>query len=105
MSAVRSLTPAYFAMRRVRSAIINNGAIPMSMIKKTLICASLTLFCATASAATSLKIGTEGGYPPWSMVDAKGTVTGFDADVGAALCAALNADCAFVVQAFDSLIP
>src|SRR5699024_6835965 len=74
-------------------------------IKKTLICASLTLFCATASAATSLKIGTEGGYPPWSMVDAKGTVTGFDADVGAALCAALNADCAFVVQAFDSLIP
>lgn len=59
----------------------------------------------TALAQTSYKIGTEGGYPPWSMVDAKGTVTGFDADVGAALCTKLEADCSFVVQSFDSLIP
>lgn len=58
-----------------------------------------------AFAQTSYKIGTEGGYPPWSMVDAKGTVTGFDADVGAALCTKLDADCSFVVQSFDSLIP
>lgn len=59
----------------------------------------------SALAATSYKIGTEGGYPPWSMVDAAGTVTGFDADVGAALCTELGADCKWVVQSFDSLIP
>jgi len=56
-------------------------------------------------AAPSYKIGTEGGYPPWSMVDASGNVTGFDADVAAALCAEIDADCRFVVQSFDSLIP
>lgn len=73
--------------------------------KKTLIGAGLALFSVATVAATSYKIGTEGGYPPWSMVDAAGTVTGFDADVGAALCKELAADCQFVVQSFDSLIP
>lgn len=58
----------------------------------------------TASAAT-IKIGTEGGYPPWSMVDASGQVTGFDADIGHALCKELGDECRFIVQAFDSLIP
>lgn len=77
----------------------------MKMIKRTLLCASLALAGMNAMAATSLKIGTEGGYPPWSMVDASGKVTGFDADVGDALCKELQADCSFVVQAFDSLIP
>lgn len=60
---------------------------------------------ATAASAATLKIGTEGGYPPWSMVDASGNVTGFDADVGNALCEKLEMKCRFVVQAFDSLIP
>lgn len=74
-------------------------------IKKTLIGAGIALFSFAAVASTSYKIGTEGGYPPWSMVDAAGTVTGFDADVGAALCEKLDADCQFTVQSFDSLIP
>lgn len=64
----------------------------------------LTGFATAASAAT-IKIGTEGGYPPWSMVDSSGQVTGFDADVGHAICAKLESKCRFVVQAFDSLIP
>lgn len=73
--------------------------------KKTLLGASLALMSVASIAASSYKIGTEGGYPPWSMVDASGNVTGFDADVGAALCTKLEADCKFVVQSFDSLIP
>jgi len=52
-----------------------------------------------------LSIGTEGEYPPWSMADASGNVTGFDADVGAMLCDKLQVKCKFVVQAFDGLIP
>ena len=59
----------------------------------------------TAVSAATLKIGTEGGYPPWSMVDASGKVMGFDADVGDALCDKLQTKCRFVVQSFDSLIP
>lgn len=57
------------------------------------------------SAEGVLAIGTEGEYPPWSMADASGNVTGFDADVGNLLCTKLNMTCKFVVQAFDGLIP
>jgi octopine/nopaline transport system substrate-binding protein len=77
-----------------------------SLLQKTLLCAGLAMVgLNSAGAAGTLKIGTEGGYPPWSMVDAAGKVTGFDADVGDALCKKLEARCQFVVQAFDSLIP
>lgn len=58
-----------------------------------------------AQAEGQLKIGTEGAYPPWSMADANGAVTGFDADVGNMLCTKLAMKCEFVVQAFDGLIP
>ncbi|PTM93319.1 transporter substrate-binding domain-containing protein [Mycoplana dimorpha] len=57
------------------------------------------------AAEGELSIGTEGAYPPWSMADAAGNVTGFDADVGNLLCAKLEVKCKFVVQAFDGLIP
>ena len=67
--------------------------------------AALAGFATTAQAEGQLKIGTEGAYPPWSMADANGNVTGFDADVGALLCAKLEMECVFVVQAFDGLIP
>ncbi len=76
----------------------------MSFVRNTLMAAALAL-TASHAMADNLRIGTEGGYPPWSMVDAAGKVTGFDADVGAALCTELQSDCRFVVQAFDSLIP
>lgn len=52
-----------------------------------------------------LVIGTEGAYPPWSMSDAAGNVSGFDADVGQLVCDKMAVKCRFVVQAFDGLIP
>ena len=73
-----------------------------SLLLATLFATGLT----TAQAAEGeLSIGTEGAYPPWSMADAVGNVTGFDADVGNLLCAKLEMKCQFVVQAFDGLIP
>lgn len=76
-----------------------------SFLRNVALCAVPVLLGLNAAVADTLKIGTEGGYPPWSMVDAAGKVSGFDADVGNALCKELNAECRFVVQAFDSLIP
>lgn len=52
-----------------------------------------------------LSVGTEGEYPPWSIADANGNVTGFDADTAAIICDKLKVKCKFVVQAFDGLIP
>lgn len=74
-------------------------------LKLLSILACLALGPTVATAAGTLAIGTEGEYPPWSMADANGNVTGFDADVGAMLCSKLDMQCKFVVQAFDGLIP
>jgi len=57
------------------------------------------------AAEATLKVGTEGEAPPFSMADANGNVTGFDADVATAICAKLKVKCEFVVQAFDTLVP
>src|SRR3546814_17200185 len=75
------------------------------LLQKAALCAGLTLLGLNIASADTLKIGTEGGSPPWSMVDAAGKVSGFAADIGNALCKELNADCRFVVQSFDRLIP
>lgn len=73
---------------------------------KALSLALLLMGLSTAHATEGqLSIGTEGAYPPWSMADASGNVTGFDADVGNLLCAKLALKCRFVAQAFDGLIP
>jgi arginine/ornithine transport system substrate-binding protein len=44
----------------------------------------------------SLRIAVEGGYPPFSEVDAKGRLKGFDIDVARAVCAELTVQCVFV---------
>jgi octopine/nopaline transport system substrate-binding protein len=77
------------------------------MTFKTLLLAALLATGINTAHATEgeLSIGTEGEYPPWSMADSAGNVTGFDADVGKLLCAKLDMKCHFVVQAFDGLIP
>ncbi|HDR9879672.1 TPA: transporter substrate-binding domain-containing protein [Burkholderia cenocepacia] len=59
---------------------------------------------APAQAAT-LSVGTEGDAPPFSMADASGNVTGYDADVASAICTELKMQCKFVVQSFNTLIP
>ncbi|MBF0304471.1 MAG: ABC transporter substrate-binding protein [Alphaproteobacteria bacterium] len=58
-----------------------------------------------ASAADKLKIGTEGAYPPFNMIDEKGKVGGFDVDIAMALCAEMKATCEIVTQDWDGIIP
>ncbi|WP_337995825.1 ABC transporter substrate-binding protein [Oleispirillum naphthae] len=58
-----------------------------------------------ARAAEKLRIGTEGAYPPFNMVDSKGELQGFDVDISKALCAKMKAQCTFVKQDWDGMIP
>jgi len=74
----------------------------------------LTVYAITATALASLaqaqdnrtiRIATEGAFPPWNAVDTTGEPVGFDIDVGVALCGRAKLDCEFLMQAWDGIIP
>ncbi len=58
-----------------------------------------------AAAADKLKLGNEGTYPPFSMVDASGKLTGVEPDLAREVCKRMKVECEFVVMDFKALIP
>ena len=78
----------------------------MQNYKKILLAAVATLaFGTQAMAADKLKIGTEGAYPPFNLIDASGQVGGFDVEIGQALCAKMAVECEVVTSDWDGIIP
>lgn len=70
--------------------------------------AVLALSMGAASAdshSMKIKIGTEGAYPPFNNLESDGTLVGFDVDIAKALCEEMKADCEFVTQDWDGIIP
>ncbi len=70
----------------------------------------LTLAAGTSAFAQApdwkkIRIAVEGAYPPFSQLGPDGRITGFDIDIANALCADLKAECSFVQQEFDGMIP
>lgn len=59
----------------------------------------------SATAGDKIRIATEGAYAPFNMVDASGTLIGFDVEIANALCAQMKADCEVVAQDWDGIIP
>jgi polar amino acid transport system substrate-binding protein len=66
--------------------------------------ALLTLGVAQAQEKT-LKIGTEGAYPPFNNLTADGKLVGFDVDIAQALCDEMKVKCEFIAQDWDGIIP
>ena len=55
-------------------------------------------FVGSASAQETLRLGTEGAYPPFNFINKDGSVGGFDIDIGNALCKQMKVKCVWVTQ-------
>ena len=54
---------------------------------------------------TKIRVGVEGSYPPFSQIGTDGKLSGFDIDIANAICTELKAECVFVQQEFDGMLP
>ena len=59
----------------------------------------------SSAQAESIRIGTEGAYPPWNAKDESGKLIGFEVELANWLCIYMKADCTLVEQDWDGMIP
>lgn len=52
-----------------------------------------------------LKIGIEGNYPPFTKIEADGSITGFEIDLANDFCKRMLARCELINTKFDDLLP
>ena len=53
------------------------------------------------NAASQLRVGVEGAYPPFSLKEADGTLKGFDIEFAEEICKYLGKECVLVEQEWD----
>ena len=68
--------------------------------------AAVLAFCAgTAIAQDTVRLGTEGAYPPYNFVNDAGELDGFEVELGNAICERAQFSCEWVPNEWDSIIP
>lgn len=60
---------------------------------------------AADTSGKTIRIATEGAYPPFNYTNADGSLAGYDIDVANALCDQMQAKCEIVAQDWDGIIP
>ena len=67
---------------------------------------ALLIFAMAAIAnAKTIRIGTEGAYPPWNNLNTAGELEGAEIDFGNEACKRMGVDCEWVTQDWDGIIP
>ena len=77
----------------------------MNIFKKTILTVLASLLLIGNSYSDTIKIGTEGAYPPWNSKDASGNLIGFEVELAQELCAIMERECTIVEQDWDGMIP
>jgi len=74
-------------------------------MRKLIIGAALLALSTGFAAAQTVRMGTEGAYPPYNFINDAGNVDGFEKELGDELCTRAGLTCEWVVNAWDSIIP
>lgn len=76
----------------------------MNFLRLGLLTLALSLFGGQALAKDTLRIATEGAYPPFNYIDESGQIAGFDVDIAHALCQVMDMQCTIVINEWDTLL-
>jgi len=75
------------------------------MNKLILTIAALAFATSAAVAQETIRIGTEGAYPPYNFINDANEVDGFERAVGDELCKRAGLTCEWVINDWDTMIP
>lgn len=74
-------------------------------MKNLILSAAILAMSAGLAAAQTVRLGTEGAYPPFNFINDKGEVDGFERELGDELCKRAGLTCEWVTNDWDSIIP
>ncbi len=74
-------------------------------MKKLLLAAAVSALATSAAFAETVRMGTEGAYPPYNFINDKGEVDGFERELGDEICKRASLECTWVTNEWDSIIP
>jgi len=66
---------------------------------------AVTTLIANSAIAQTVRMGTEGAYPPYNFVNDSGEIDGFERELGDKLCAMASLECTWVKNDWDTIIP
>jgi len=72
---------------------------------KLILGAAALALTASGAFAETIRMGTEGAYPPYNFIDDNGEVAGFERELGDKLCEIAMLECEWVTNDWDSIIP
>ncbi len=74
-------------------------------MKKLILLTSVLALSAGMAAAQTVRMGTEGAYPPYNFINDKGEVDGFERELGDEMCKRADLTCEWVTNDWDSIVP
>jgi len=74
-------------------------------MKHLILSTAIALVAGGAYAQDTVRMGTEGAYPPYNFINDNGEIDGFERELGDELCRRAELTCEWVTNDWDSIIP